>query len=162
MMMASKVNRFFRSQATPLTFFHVTLNFFSLLFFLITLPGIHLPSADAAESQINCNAHDGACSRGLPELEITLDISPKPIKAMQDLVFRVSLSGVGLDRSPYIDLGMPGMKMGPNRVVLKKISRTVYEGKGVIVRCPSGRRTWRATVTIPGKGIADFIFDVIY
>jgi hypothetical protein len=30
------------------------------------------------------------------------------------------------------------------------------------VRCPSGRRTWRATVTIPDVSQADFIFDAIY
>jgi len=38
----------------------------------------------------------------------------------------------------------------------------VYEGKGVIVKCPSGHRVWRATVTVPDLGKAEFIFDVIY
>lgn len=123
---------------------------------------MHVSAADTAENQINCSFHDGACSLSLPGLDITLDISPKPVKAMQDLVFKVSLAGEGPDQAPHIDLGMPGMKMGPNRVILEKISRTVYEGKGVIVRCPSGRRTWQATVTVPGRGKADFIFDVIY
>ena len=134
---------------------------FLCLLFLIVLPENHIPGAYAGESQINCSIHDGPCSRSLPGLEVTLDIRPKPVKAMQDLVFRVSLAGEGPDQAPYIDLGMPGMKMGPNRVILENISRTVYEGKGVIVRCPSGRRTWQATVTVPGKGKADFIFDVI-
>jgi hypothetical protein len=154
-MNTSKTERFFRSQAIPLKFFF-------LLFFTITLLGIHVPAAGAADIKINCNVHDGACSQSLPGLEITLNITPKPVKAMQDLVFRVLLAGKGPNHGPYIDLGMPGMKMGPNRVILKKISRNVYEGKGVIVRCPSGRRTWRATVTVPGKGKADFIFDVVY
>jgi len=138
------------------------LKIFFLFMFAIIQPGLLVPAAGAAEVKINCNVHHGSCSQNLEELEITLDISPKPVKAMQDLVFKVSLVEEGLDRAPYIDLGMPGMKMGPNRVILKKISRTVFVGKGVIVRCPSGRRTWRATVTAPGRGKVDFIFDVVY
>ena len=150
-------------QPVCLTRLHITLKFFfSIFLFVIILPGLYFTAADAAEKRINCSAHEGACTQSRAGLEITLDISPKPIKAMQDLVFRVSLSGGEPDGAPYIDLGMPGMNMGPNRVKLEKISLTVYEGKGVIVRCPSGRRIWQATVTVPGKGKADFIFDVVY
>jgi hypothetical protein len=57
---------------------------------------------------------------------------------------------------------MPGMKMGPNRVLLKLTDQGFYEGKGVIVRCPSGRRTWFANINIPESGEVKFIFDVIY
>jgi hypothetical protein len=57
---------------------------------------------------------------------------------------------------------MPGMKMGPNRVVLKEVGEGIYEGAGVIVRCSSGRRTWRATITFSDLGEVKFIFDVIY
>jgi len=83
---------------------------------------------------------------------------------MQDLMFQVSLGGKlpKVIRLPYIDLGMPGMNMGPNRVQLKSAGNATYEGRGVIVRCPSGRRTWQATVTIPDVGQTDFIFDVVY
>ena len=83
---------------------------------------------------------------------------------MQDLAFKVTLDGqLPPDaKLPYIDLGMPGMNMGPNRVKLKFTGKATYEGRGVIVKCPSGRRTWRATITVPGFGHADFIFDVIY
>ena len=63
---------------------------------------------------------------------------------------------------PYIDLGMPGMNMGPNRVQLKPVGKDTYEGQGVIVKCPSDRRIWQARLTIPDVGQADFIFDVIY
>jgi len=54
------------------------------------------------------------------------------------------------------------MDMGPNRVELRPVKENVYEGQGVIVRCPSGRRTWKATVTLPESGKAEFVFDVIY
>ena len=36
------------------------------------------------------------------------------------------------------------------------------KGQGVIVRCPSGKRIWRATVTLPSIGNVDFTFDVVY
>ena len=39
---------------------------------------------------------------------------------------------------------------------------SAYEGRGVIVRCPSGRRIWQATITLPDVGRINFIFDVIY
>jgi hypothetical protein len=83
---------------------------------------------------------------------------------MKDLVFKVTLNRkLPPDtKLPYIDLGMPGMNMGPNRVELKFTGKDTYEGRGVIVKCPSGRRTWRATITIPDVGQSDFIFDVIY
>jgi hypothetical protein len=54
------------------------------------------------------------------------------------------------------------MDMGSNRVELRAVKDSMYEGQGIIVRCPSGRRTWKATVTLPGAGQAEFVFDVIY
>jgi hypothetical protein len=57
---------------------------------------------------------------------------------------------------------MPAMAMGPNRVILKQVDQNTYEGKGIIVRCKSGKRTWRATVTLPGLGKVEYTFDVIY
>ena len=119
-------------------------------------------SVFASESQINCDAHHGVCLQSLGNLTVSLEISPQPVQAMQDLVFKVSISGNPPSKPPYIDLGMPGMKMGPNRVMLKRTGQGFYEGKGVIVRCPSGRKTWFANVTIPGSGEVKFIFDVIY
>ena len=130
---------------------------------------LSIPVALAEDPSINCDAHNAACSQAIDGLTVSLEITPQPVKAMQDLVFKVSLSGnpsgqspYSPPQSPYIDLGMPGMKMGPNRVALKENGTGTYEGRGVIVRCPSGRRTWFANVTIPGTGEVKFIFDVIY
>lgn len=120
------------------------------------------PSASASDAEINCDAHNGVCSQSLGNHTISLEISPRPVKAMHDLVFKVSVSGNPLSKSPYIDLGMPAMKMGPNRVLLKPAGQGYYEGKGVIVRCKSGRRTWFANVIIPAAGEVKFVFDVIY
>ena len=111
---------------------------------------------------MNCDIHNNTCTQKLAETVVVLDVSPKPVKAMTDLKFRISLKGKQPADSPYIDLGMPGMKMGPNRVSLRVLEQGVYQGTGIIVRCPSGKRIWKATVTLPDMGSVEFIFDVIY
>jgi hypothetical protein len=149
----------------------VKMNFGSQMFIVVLLTSflwMAIPADGAAgdkyQEMINCDLHQGACAQTLSEITVTLDVTPKPIKAMQDLSFKVTLSGSPPSdiKPPYIDLGMPGMKMGPNRVQLKSTGNDTYEGRGVIVKCPSGRRIWRATVMIPEVGQTDFIFDVIY
>jgi hypothetical protein len=131
--------------------------------FLLAAPG-RISAGDKYQEMINCDLHRGACIRNLAGSTVTLAVTPQPVKAMQDLLFQVTLAGKLATNAqlPYIDLGMPGMNMGPNRVQLKAAGKATYEGRGVIVRCPSGRRTWQATVTIPDVGQTDFIFDVIY
>ena len=119
-------------------------------------------AASAEKAQTECNIHEGACSLQLAGRTVALEISPKPVKAMADLTFRVTVSGSPLSGTPHIDLGMPGMEMGPNRVNMEKTGQNTYTGKGVIVRCPSGKTTWRAAVTVPETGTAAFVFDVVY
>ena len=93
--------------------------------------------------------------------EVTLEIQPRPVKAMEDLTFTVTLSGMEPAADPYVDLGMPGMNMGPNRVHLRRTGPGRYEEQGIIVRCSTGSRTWEARVTVPGAGEAAFVFDVM-
>ena len=124
--------------------------------------GVALNPAMAADTTINCDAHKGICSQSSGDLTVSLEISPRPVKAMQDLVFKVSITGASPAKPPHIDLGMPAMKMGPNQVALKPLGPGIYEGTGVIVRCPSGKRIWFANVIVPGAGEVKFIFDVIY
>ncbi|MFC1504877.1 hypothetical protein ACFL5W_00015 [Thermodesulfobacteriota bacterium] len=116
----------------------------------------------AAEATPDCDIHTQSCQKVIGNRTVELDIDPKPVTAMKDLTFRVTISGEPLDQAPYIDLGMPGMHMGPNQVKLENTGAATYEGKGVIVRCKSGKRIWRATITLPGIGKTDFTFDVIY
>jgi hypothetical protein len=127
---------------------------------------LNIAMAQATETdhrgEVNCDIHHNICTQKLSETEVILDVSPKPVKAMTDLKFRISLVGKQPADSPYIDLGMPGMKMGPNRVSLQVLEHGVYEGTGIIVRCPSGKRIWKATVTVPDMGSVEFVFDVIY
>ena len=132
--------------------------------FLLATPA-HISAGDKHQELVNCDLHAGPCTQSLASgVAVMLEALPKPIKAMQDLSFKVTLTGnlPTAPKAPYIDLGMPGMQMGPNRVQLKSVGNDRYEGRGVIVKCPSGRRIWRASVILPEVGRTDFIFDVIY
>lgn len=91
---------------------------------------------------------------------VFLDISPKPVRAMRELVFTVELPGEPLPGTPWIELAMRGMTMPPNRVDLSADGNGRYRGKGMVVRCPSGGRTWTATVHVPGQSGSSFTFDV--
>ncbi len=120
--------------------------------------------SDKFRDMINCDISKTDCTQPLGDIDVTLSIKPQPVKAMEDLNFQVTLKGASAtpESLPYIDLGMPGMNMGPNRVMLKPSSKDSYEGSGLIVRCPSGRTIWQATVTVPGQGAVRFVFDVVY
>jgi len=133
----------------------------SFTFFLLVVMLSAMP-VFAGSAKINCQAHEGSCKLPIGEETITLDITPRPVTAMQDSTFKVTITGAQPAKAPYLDLGMPAMKMGPNRVMLKSDGNGSYTGKGVIVRCKSGRRTWFANVVVPGSGEAKFVFDVVY
>ena len=127
------------------------------------LVGVLMSFATAmASDKTDCDIQNGSCTKTYQDRDITLDIQPKPVKAMQDLTCRITIQGKQPASHPFIDLGMPGMKMGPNQVKLKPAGSGVYEGTGVIVRCPSGRTIWRAKITVPEVGEVSFTFDVIY
>jgi len=132
-----------------------------MLFFITIIFPIAAQATDFSK-MINCDVHHGNCTQKLQDTDIILDISPKPVKAMTDLKFTITLTGKQGVSEPFIDLGMPGMKMGPNRVLLKSNGKGVYSGTGTIVRCPSGKKIWKATVIVPDMGSVEFIFDVIY
>ncbi len=90
-----------------------------------------------------------------------LDIEPKPLQTFRETEFIVTISGS--DKIPdklVLDLTMPGMFMGKNQVVLKKIDKNKYSGKGIIPRCPSGKTLWQADIFIPDEGTVSFRFNV--
>ena len=149
---------FLSGKQRPLRLFFACL--FISLIVIIDVP-VHAMGKKPIEA-VNCDIHHNTCTQKLSETEVILDIRPKPIKAMRNLTFKVTLKGKQPLDAPYIDLGMPGMKMGPNRVLLQSAGDNIYEGIGIIVRCPSGKRIWKATVTVPDMGSAEFVFDVIY
>jgi len=123
-------------------------------------PGAVPPDAAAAA----CDLNRGPCTATLPggAGSMTLQISPRPVKTMQELTFEVRIACAAPPCPPReVDLAltMPGMYMGENPVRLAPAGDGLYRGRGVIVRCPSGRGSWQATVQAPPFGAAAFTFE---
>ncbi len=105
------------------------------------------------EAVIDCAIDRGSCSTHLAEtgVTVTLDITPRPAATMKNLVFRIGLKKDAVpvtDGDVSLDLSMPGMTMAPNIVTLTHQGGGMYEGRGVIVKCPSGDRVWQADARI--------------
>jgi hypothetical protein len=118
-------------------------------------------SMHASGQETGCDIHRGPCGQMIGDTEVSLEITPRPVRAMKVLHFKVVIRGRSPLQPPFVDLDMPGMLMGPNVVRLKASSPDIYEGRGLIVRCVSRRRDWRATVNLPGIGKARFFFEVV-
>lgn len=114
------------------------------------------------DERINCDIQNTPCTRPIGSGRVRLDIEPRPVRAMVEQRFRVVLENVEIAEAPHIDLNMPDMEMGYNRVFLEPAGNGVYTGTGIFVVCPSGIPTWSAEVAVPGAGTAEFIFDVRY
>jgi hypothetical protein len=119
-------------------------------------------STNATGPEPLCDIHHGPCSQKIGDTEVSLEITPRPVRAMRELHFKVVVRGDDPSQPPFVDLDMPGMFMGPNVVRLKASSPHTNEGSGLLVRCMSGRRDWRATVCLPEIGAAQFFFDVVH
>jgi hypothetical protein len=133
--------------------------------FLVMVLSLHLVAANLFAGQhghsystkTDCDINAGPCTKAIEHesIQVTLDIDPKPVRPMKDLLFSVILkegennitnARVGLD------LTMPGMFMGVNRHVLSHKKDGRYEGKGIIPICPHGGKLWQAEVTIERDG----------
>jgi len=123
------------------------------------------------QSPDDCEIDRGRCSRTVGEKTVIFAIDPTPVRAMEELTFLVTLlpAPSSLDTRKHqeaegitLDLGMPGMYMGKNRVILKRTAEGKYAGRGVIPRCPSGRSLWRGTLEIPDLGRVEFLFHVTH
>ncbi len=111
------------------------------------------PAACGREAAIDCAIDNGSCTTVLATegLSVTFDITPKPVAAMKTLAFRIDINRGAApvtDGEVTVDLSMPGMAMPPNRVALLHQGGGCYAGRGVIVRCPSGKAVWRAEARI--------------
>ena len=116
-----------------------------------------------APPPVECLLDEGPCLTRLGDLEVTLEVLPRPVRTMTDLAFRVEAVAGGVplgDREVGIDLTMPGMVMAENRIILSPAGEGTYEGTGVIVRCPRGGKRWRATVLSPSIPHLAFDFTV--
>jgi hypothetical protein len=82
---------------------------------------------------------------------------------MREKEFSVRLACAAKPCAPQgvsVSLIMPGMYMGENTVPLAPAAEGgLYRGRGTIVRCPSGRRLWQATVKAQPFGEVSFAFE---
>lgn len=131
------------------------------------IKNIAYAEAASKEEGIRCDIQQGPCIAELEDgVKIAFEILPKPVTALSDLVFLVTLSRNGkpvTNASVQLDLSMPHMFMGRNRPLMKQTAEGRFEGNVVITRCASGRKTWKATVSVEHDGkssAADFIFEV--
>jgi hypothetical protein len=102
-----------------------------------------------------CDVGSAPCARSLPGGgEVRLELGPRPLAAMKELAVRVDLdAGAAGDRSTVsVSFSMPGMSMGENRSRLAPSGAGRFEGKAVLVRCPSGGRAWLADVEVASPG----------
>ncbi|GAB4543505.1 MAG: hypothetical protein Fur0020_13010 [Thermodesulfovibrionia bacterium] len=113
--------------------------------------------------EVDCDINSGPCKKGTDKGIVIFDVSPKPVKAMNELEFIVHLDG--FHNYDYdllkISLSMPGMYMGKNEVILKRLEKGRYKGKGVIPMCVTGKTLWKATIDLQDFKV-DFLFDVTH
>lgn len=127
-------------------------------------------AAVGARAAPSCDLAQGPCARAVDGATVVLEISPRPIRAMTEVTFTVDARRGALpvsDQVVEVGLSMPGMYMGANRVRLAALGGGRYQGRGAIVRCPSGKRAWSAVVSFAAREPrtsapirAEFTFDV--
>lgn len=118
-------------------------------------------SRDKTAELADCDLDAAPCVKTLDAdgpVTVTLDVSPRPLATMKRLLFRVKAVGKDgsiRDAGVFIDLTMPGMSMMENRIPLRQAEDGSYVGEGVIVKCSSGRKVWKADISISRPGKAD-------
>jgi hypothetical protein len=117
--------------------------------------GAILGCSGARRGPAACDLQSGPCTLPAgPDVLVTLDVSPRPIRALAELTFTVEARR-GADPAAgaaEISLQMPGMFMGENRLALAAVGPGRHRGKGTVVRCGSGRRDWVAEVRLSPPG----------
>jgi nitrogen fixation protein FixH len=108
---------------------------------------------------VHCDAGESACASVVGGLRVVLDLSPRPPVPLKELRATVRLERDGAPvagAQVEVDLAMPGMYMGENRIRLRADGAGFYSGTGALLRCASGRRDWTAEVVarLPGGGEA--------
>jgi hypothetical protein len=133
----------------------------SIVIVLLVMLGCS-PASDSPAVSPDCPISKGTCSKIVGDLGITLDMLPKPVKAMSELDVYVRLDALpdmSVPDNVVLDLSMPGMYMGENKIVLNAAGGGLYKGMAVIPRCPSGSRLWKAKIDAGGVS-APFLFEV--
>lgn len=131
----------------------------------------HQPATEEIKDFIVCDVHNNACDFQILDekkevlVDGVLQLNPKPVKAMQDVNFQLDLKKSTIEFSDIIlDLTMPAMYMGDNKVSLKKSGENQYAGKGVFPECTTPDRRWNIKVIFKGhhnEYFKNIQFDII-
>ncbi len=102
---------------------------------------------------IKCDVHSSVCNFELElkdksRVSASLDLSPKPVYAMKDIEFTLQLKPEIPEAHIMLDLTMPAMYMGENKVEMKEISSGVFKAKSVFAECTTDDRLWNIEVMI--------------
>lgn len=103
---------------------------------------------DFTTAPSKCNLHISECTFALKnDLNLTFDISPKPIPLMEPLQFRAYIEGIEL---PYIEVKLfaTNMNMGFHTFKLTAVKPGLYEGEGMLPTCIVGNMIWQANLII--------------
>lgn len=107
----------------------------------------------------HCDVGVTACRAEAGGVQFMLEVAPRPPRPLADLQATVALHrGIATvnDARVEIELSMPDMYMGENRIPLRRDGDGHYAGKGPLLRCASGRSDWVAEVVarFPGGEVA--------
>lgn len=99
-----------------------------------------------------------ACGQSPPVMSVraggmrmSLETQPFPPLSRREVVFRLRVEEAGrplAGGAAALDLAMPGMNHGPNRVDLRERAPGVYEGTGILVMAGP----WQATADLRHRG----------
>lgn len=108
---------------------------------------------------VHCDAGLRPCAADADGVRVVLDLSPRPPVPLKEIDAAVQLLRGGeplAGAEVAVELSMPGMFMGENRIPLRASGSGRYAGKGALLRCASGRHDWLAEVVVrlPGGGEA--------
>lgn len=121
----------------------------------VTVPDGRVRLERRVTARAACDLAAGPCTRSLDGGgEVVVDIGPRPIRTMREITVRVEVRPAPTATRVAVSFSMPGMEMGENRVVLDRVGPGAFQGKAVLVRCPSGRREWLVGVDVSGPGAA--------
>ena len=117
--------------------------------------GKWIHAAAAVGEGVHCDAGVKACAADAGDLREVLELAPHPPVPLKEMGALVQLTRAGAaveGAEVAVELSMPGMYMGENRIVLRAGGHGQYAGKGALLRCMSGRRDWTAEVVarLPG------------
>jgi hypothetical protein len=128
---------------------------------LALLVSMLIAGSTLSANTVDNSIHEKACSVTAGKRIVTLNIDPKPVSAMKELTFSVTVKPCDkLPETLLLDLSMPGMAMGKNQITLVRKSACFYEGKGIIVKCMSGRTLWQVTLLSDELKNPAFTFNV--